>query len=175
MPIIENVHVLLSIILSYNYITENSKFRIFFHLSNPCLKSLYSIMLRSVISRRVRHTRAPGDAVHRTKLTTTEPGSDHSLAMQMYGDPDAPKTVVFLHGIMGNKRNWRNPSLIFVKANPAVRCITIDLRGHGDSQYFPGPNTVQNCAEDLHDTFQKFNIQPTILSAHSFGGKVALK
>ncbi|CAM9313462.1 unnamed protein product [Ectocarpus fasciculatus] len=95
--------------------------------------------------------------------------------MQTYGNPDASKTVVFLHGIMGNKRNWRNPSLLLVKANPDVRCITMDLRGHGDSQYFPGENTVQNCADDLHETFQKFNIQPTVLSAHSFGGKVALK
>jgi esterase len=107
-------------------------------------------------------------------LSSITPASRNSLAMQTFGPEDAPKTVVFLHGIMGNKRNWRNPALMLCKKNPDIKCITVDLRGHGESQNLPGANTVRNCAEDLYDTFQTHNIQPTVLAAHSFGGKVAV-
>lgn len=96
------------------------------------------------------------------------------LAIDVYGPPDAKRTAVFLHGILGNKKNWRGPCNKFVQLIPDLKCVAIDLRGHGSSQEMPGRNSVAQCALDLHETFAQYHIEPYMLCAHSFGGKVAL-
>ena len=95
------------------------------------------------------------------------------------------KSLFFLHGILGSKRNWRTPANVFRKLHPNFTCYAIDLRGHGESHFIDDSkikwenNTVYNSAEDLHELIinQKINSinTPNILCAHSFGGKVALK
>lgn len=95
------------------------------------------------------------------------------------------KSLVFLHGILGSKRNWRTPANVFTKLHPDFKCYAVDLRGHGDSHHREDSihnwedNTVHNSAQDLHEFIQDTHIgdakTPTILCAHSFGGKVALK
>jgi pimeloyl-ACP methyl ester carboxylesterase len=107
------------------------------------------------------------------------------LAYDIYSGPSGQsvnKSVAFMHGILGNKRNWRTPALSFQRANPDYKCIAIDLRGHGNSNAVQWQdNSVQNCAEDLAKFFTDDDISinhssaPNILCGHSFGGKVALK
>lgn len=93
------------------------------------------------------------------------------------------KSVVFLHGILGSKRNWRTPANVFRKLHPDFQCVTVDFRGHGDSHASIesewDENTVDNSALDLYQLTHSSPLglmkSPTILCAHSFGGKVALR
>lgn len=100
------------------------------------------------------------------------------------------KTALLMHGILGNKRNWRTPGKLLAKAHNDVRVVAMDHRGHGGSHGLAGANTVQSCAQDLHQAIQDtLDISgagagaasgvngetPHLLAGHSFGGKVALK
>ena len=98
-------------------------------------------------------------------------------------DPTPRYTISFWHGILGSKKNWRTVAKNFLEANPSFSATTIDHRGHGDSiSDGSRPNTIRSCAEDLDDLYKSEDYEltigitpPTILSAHSFGGKVALE
>jgi pimeloyl-ACP methyl ester carboxylesterase len=95
-------------------------------------------------------------------------------------------SIAFLHGILGSKRNWRTPCNVWVKHHPNFESYSIDHRGHGDSKYADvlPPHNITGCANDLEELFSTIlskqdNIYetptPTILVAHSFGGKIALR
>jgi len=92
------------------------------------------------------------------------------------------KSIVYLHGILGSRRNWRTPCNVWVKKQPKYGAISIDHRGHGDSYNLSRrdlPDTIENCAVDMENTLDNASENsinpPSILIAHSFGGKVALK
>ena len=82
--------------------------------------------------------------------------------------------------------------MAFRKSQPHFQCVTVDLRGHGDSGLYMGStgvamsdsHAVGHCAEDiLHLTnhpqlaipLRGLHAVPDLLVGHSFGGKVALK
>lgn len=95
------------------------------------------------------------------------------------------KSSIFLHGILGSKRNWRTPATVFKKLHPDFDCVTVDFRGHGESNpthrspYLWEDNTVDSCSHDLSklidSKLDEISVAPNIIVAHSFGGKVALK
>jgi pimeloyl-ACP methyl ester carboxylesterase len=97
------------------------------------------------------------------------------LAHDVYGSkaPVAP-VAMLLHGILGSKKNWASVARRLVERDPARRVITVDLRGHGSSHDQPPPNTVDACASDVAELCAHLGEEPTVLSGHSFGGKVAL-
>jgi pimeloyl-ACP methyl ester carboxylesterase len=97
------------------------------------------------------------------------------LAYDLIGNSSSPCTAVFLHGIVGSKRNWRTPCQQFILKNPMYKGITIDLRGHGDSHSHSNDHTLDNCAQDLTKLFNHLQINPELVCGHSFGGKVVLK
>ena len=97
------------------------------------------------------------------------------LSYEIYGDHSAPKTAVFLHGILGSKRNWRTPSKKFALKYPNFKSIIVDLRGHGLSHKLEGESTIPSCAQDLKELFSDLDVSPSIICGHSFGGKVALE
>lgn len=84
---------------------------------------------------------------------------------------------VWLHGILGHKKNWRTCSRKFLNYAGDIygSSVVPEYRGHGESHGFSGPNTVAHCAVDLKDLFQHLHIEPALVCAHSFGGKVILK
>lgn len=47
-----------------------------------------------------------------------------------------PETIIFLHGIGGNKDNWRDQLHYF--AEQGFRSVAWDVRGYGDSDDYPG-------------------------------------
>ena len=112
--------------------------------------------------------------------------SIHSSSLLAYdkincNDPK-DKLIVYLHGILGSKRNWRTPCNVWVKKHPMYGAISIDHRGHGDSYNLSErnlPDTIENCAIDINNTLNIASENsinpPSIIIAHSFGGKVALK
>jgi pimeloyl-ACP methyl ester carboxylesterase len=87
-------------------------------------------------------------------------------------------TAYFLHGILGSKRNWRTPARACLKLFPEGYVgVAIDTRAHGDSIVSKDmqPHSVKACALDLAQFIEDSPMQPpSILVAHSFGGKVAL-
>jgi predicted alpha/beta-fold hydrolase len=105
------------------------------------------------------------------------------LAHDVYRDnltssPDS-KLVIFLHGILGNKRNWRTPCVKWVQRECTHQCVAIDHRGHGSStlnHFVNGEHTIGHCANDVYHLINGvLDTDPYIICAHSFGGKVALE
>lgn len=109
-----------------------------------------------------------------------------SYDIYQQNDNNSNNTAVFLHGILGSKRNWRTPANTWLQLNSSYNtCVTIDHRGHGKSIGFnsnKNTNTINTCAKDTDNTLRYIEndiihhkLTPTILFAHSFGGKVALR
>lgn len=101
------------------------------------------------------------------------------LAYELLGSPLAPKTLLFLHGMLGRRTNLRSFAQRFVWGSE-TNALLVDHRGHGDSHGFPAPHTVLACSEDcLKLTEHLVNsggiqAMPKAVVGHSFGGKVAL-
>ncbi|XP_022939884.1 uncharacterized protein LOC111445615 [Cucurbita moschata] len=89
--------------------------------------------------------------------------------------PDPP-TAVFLHGILGSRKNWGTFARRLAKEFPAWQFLLVDLRCHGDSTFTTkmSPHTVSATALDVLKLVRQLKITPRVLVGHSFGGKVVL-
>uniref|UniRef100_K3WZR1 AB hydrolase-1 domain-containing protein n=1 Tax=Globisporangium ultimum (strain ATCC 200006 / CBS 805.95 / DAOM BR144) TaxID=431595 RepID=K3WZR1_GLOUD len=85
------------------------------------------------------------------------------------------KTALIMHGILGNKLNWRTFAMRLAAANPDWRFIALDHRGHGDSPSFSVPHTIEACADDVIKLAEELKVEPDAVFGHSFGGKIALQ
>lgn len=89
------------------------------------------------------------------------------------------KSIIFTHGILGNKRNWRTASHEFLKLRNNFKAIAVDHPGHGVSPADLSTHTsVESCAIDLLNLLNnklEISLSSSILCGHSFGGKVVLK
>ncbi|XP_019444614.1 PREDICTED: uncharacterized protein LOC109348582 isoform X1 [Lupinus angustifolius] len=88
----------------------------------------------------------------------------------------APPTAVFLHGILGCRKNWGSFARRLAQEFPTWQFLLVDMRCHGDSASIKkrGPHTVQSAALDVLKLVRELRITPRVLVGHSFGGKVAL-
>jgi pimeloyl-ACP methyl ester carboxylesterase len=93
----------------------------------------------------------------------------HYLAL---GQP-SPKTAIFLHGIMGNKKNWQGFVKTFIESFGSWNAIVFDLRNHGESSKHQAPFSVEAAARDVAEALNILTIKPRAIIGHSFGGKVA--
>lgn len=96
----------------------------------------------------------------------------YSLVTSRDGHPS--RSVLFLHGILGSRSNWRGTARRWVSARPDWGAVLVDLRKHGDSQDFPPPHTVESAAADLATLKGAVDNPVCAVLGHSFGGKVAL-
>eukprot|EP00981_Chlorochromonas_danica_P012595 scaffold5198_cov176-Ochromonas_danica.AAC.2 len=63
-------------------------------------------------------------------------------------------SIAFLHGILGNKRNWQTPAKAFLKALPDFSATTLDLVGHGASYAgVDSPPTLRHSALEVRRLF----------------------
>jgi pimeloyl-ACP methyl ester carboxylesterase len=64
--------------------------------------------------------------------------------------PDPP-TAVFLHGILGCRKNWGTFAKRLAREFPMWQFLLVDLRCHGDSASMKkrGPHTVASAALDV--------------------------
>lgn len=93
-------------------------------------------------------------------------------------DEPPERWMLFLHGILGRRANWRSFARSYVARRPGWGAVLVDLREHGDSLGMPGPHTVEAAGEDLVE------VAASVVAAHggriagvlghSFGGKVAI-
>lgn len=110
--------------------------------------------------------------------------SSSTLAYERYDGINASKhNGIFIHGILGSKKNMRTPAKEFIQLFPNYSAYTLDLRGHGassSSSLNEGTSTMTQCAKDLERFFSlnlpvETNHIPEMICAHSLGGKVVLK
>lgn len=83
--------------------------------------------------------------------------------------------MLFLHGILGTGINLRTLAKRFVAVRPQWQGVLVDLRAHGGSQGRDGDDTVENCAADVAALAASLSVPVAAVTAHSFGGKVALQ
>ncbi|KAG0475862.1 hypothetical protein HPP92_012307 [Vanilla planifolia] len=89
--------------------------------------------------------------------------------------PDTP-TAVFLHGILGGRKNWGSFARRLAQEFPLWQFLLVDLRCHGDSAQIKKhePHTVASAALDVLQLVSQLRMIPRVLVGHSFGGKVVL-
>jgi pimeloyl-ACP methyl ester carboxylesterase len=97
----------------------------------------------------------------------------HGIVTSRSADPD--RYMLFLHGILGTRANWRGIARRFVEARPRWGAILVDLREHGDSLGLSGPHTVGAAAADLTELEGSLALPIGGALGHSFGGKVVLE
>ncbi|CAN6584332.1 unnamed protein product [Malus baccata var. baccata] len=98
-----------------------------------------------------------------------------------------PPTAVFLHGILGSKKNWSLALSVMsdiagtftrrlAQEFPTWQFLLVDLRCHGDSASSKksGPHSVSSSALDVLELVRQLRLTPRVIVGHSFGGKVAL-
>ncbi|MEE4209866.1 MAG: alpha/beta hydrolase, partial [Parvularcula sp.] len=81
------------------------------------------------------------------------------------------QVILFLHGIGGNRTNWRTQIDEFGQDHKAAAW---DLRGYGDSEDYDGPMTFADLRADLARTLDFLEAERAILVGLSLGGRIAL-
>ena len=79
--------------------------------------------------------------------------------------------LVFVHGAACNRRFWDQQRWRFSSAH---RVVTVDLRGHGESDAPLERYTVRLFADDVAWTCTELGIERPVVVGHSLGGLVAL-
>lgn len=92
------------------------------------------------------------------------------LFYQIFGE-DSSSKLVFLHGIMGQGRNWMS---IAKKFSTQYQCLIYDQRGHGRSIQPDSGYQIDDYVEDLRQLLDHLGWQKIKLVGHSMGGRVAL-
>jgi 3-oxoadipate enol-lactonase len=87
-----------------------------------------------------------------------------------YDDIGSGPAVLLVHGFPLDHTMWTYQ----VEAlSDNYRVIAPDLRGHGKSEAMPGPYTMDQMAEDLHELLAQLNVPRVVLAGLSMGGYVA--
>lgn len=91
-----------------------------------------------------------------------------SLRYEERGDPDAD-ALILLHGYTDSRQSF---DLLRANLPPGIRTITIDLRGHGDSDR-PGSYRISEMADDVVRFIDAKGLRRATLVGHSMGSLVA--
>jgi pimeloyl-ACP methyl ester carboxylesterase len=82
---------------------------------------------------------------------------------------DGP-SLVFLHGLAESRASW-NPVVRLL--SPRFRCVSIDLRGHGES-IASDKVDVPTASADVACVCRKLGLDHPVIVGHSIGGPVAI-
>lgn len=101
----------------------------------------------------------------------TLPGSGLRLIADVAGAATAP-TVLFLHGSGQTRQSWG--TALQEAARRGYRAISLDLRGHGDSDWAPdGKYALESFTADVRQAIEHLGSEPIVVGA-SLGGLVGL-
>jgi pimeloyl-ACP methyl ester carboxylesterase len=105
----------------------------------------------------------------RTRTVRTEDGVP--LHVEEVGPPDAPLTVVFVHGYVHQMAVWHYQRQALAADSPG-RLVFYDHRSHGRSgRGAPDTATIDQLGRDLHTVLQEVAPRgPIVLVGHSMGG-----
>jgi pimeloyl-ACP methyl ester carboxylesterase len=98
-------------------------------------------------------------------------GSDLNLVADVTGPATGP-TILFLHGSGQTRQSWGSA---LAKANQrGYRAISLDLRGHGDSDWSPDREyTLERFADDIRQVITELGREPILVGA-SLGGIIGM-
>ena len=85
------------------------------------------------------------------------------------GSPDA-RPMVLLHALGEQGSDW--DGVVLDRFAERYRTITLDLRGHGASDW-PGDYGFRLMADDVEDVLDQMAVSGVVLVGHSLGGAVA--
>lgn len=107
--------------------------------------------------------------------TTTPVGGDHEAKTITSRSSFTKPPVIFLHGLLGNRRNFATIGRSLAQQlDRKRRIIGVDLRNHGDTaSNIPHSMTYQEMALDVLAFLDREAIAEAVLVGHSMGGKVA--
>lgn len=97
--------------------------------------------------------------------TTFVPGPPRLAIDHMGSGP----FLMFLHGIGGNRANWRDQLPVFAEDFHAA---SWDARGYGDSDDYDGPLDFGDFAADLVRVLDHFGVARAHLCGLSMGGRI---
>ena len=101
----------------------------------------------------------------------TVPGSGIRLVADAVGAANAPM-LLFLHGSGQTRQSWGRA--LEEAAKRGYRAISLDLRGHGDSDWSPdGKYTLEHFAADVRIAIEHLGGEPILVGA-SLGGIVGM-
>jgi pimeloyl-ACP methyl ester carboxylesterase len=89
-----------------------------------------------------------------------------------YEDTGKGTPLVLIHGVGGDSTEW---SEVTPEMSKEVRCIAVDLRGHGKSEKPDMPYTQDMFADDIAALLDILKISKAYICGISMGGFVALK
>ncbi len=93
------------------------------------------------------------------------------LRYLLQGERENPY-IVFLHGFMGQARDWRR---VTAALQERYCCVSIDLPGHGDSTALAeDAYTMPGAAAAVVRTLDQLGIKEAALVGYSMGGRLAL-
>ena len=95
-----------------------------------------------------------------------------SVELQVCHQAGHDPALVFLHGGLGNRFNWRSQYEFFGDRGYTV--LAYDLAGHGQSDAYPH-NSLGRHRRDLTRLLEKFQIESPILCCHSYGVPLGLE
>ena len=94
------------------------------------------------------------------------------LSVLEWGQPDAP-TIVLLHGGSLTAHTW---DLVCASLSERYRCLAVDLRGHGDSEWpADGDYQLGTMARDIAELIALECTAPPVLIGMSLGGLTSIK
>jgi pimeloyl-ACP methyl ester carboxylesterase len=97
----------------------------------------------------------------------------HKGATLAYEDRGAGQPAfVFVHGWTCNRTFFAPQAAHFVRQH---RVVSIDLRGHGESDKPQGPSTRAQDADDIAYVIERLGLGPVVAVGHSMGGTVVLQ
>ena len=115
------------------------------------------------------------------KLSTSQPvrlrqgvtlAVSHSPAAVQKNDRNATPALVFLHGGLGNRFNWRIQYEFAIAQG--WESLNYDLAGHGDSSGY-SRYSIGRHQRDLTRLLKKFDIAKPVLCCHSYGVPIGLE
>ena len=104
-----------------------------------------------------------------TCQTVTLPHVDFGVTQ----DSSLATPIIFLHGLLGSKRNFGSIGASLSKQLAPRRILGVDLRNHGDTLPHYDSMTYADMAQDVFQFMSQQSIDRAILVGHSMGGKVA--
>lgn len=94
---------------------------------------------------------------------------DITMNYEVVGEGDP---LLLIHGLGSSLRDWE---FQLAELSAHYRVITVDLRGHGDTDKPPGPYSMPQFADDLINLMNAFRVGTAHVVGISLGGMVGLQ
>ena len=91
---------------------------------------------------------------------------DININYEIIGDG---QPLLFIHGLGSSLRDWEEQIPVFSKK---FKVITLDLRGHGQTDKPKGPYSISMFAEDIAELIKSLKIDPVHVVGISLGGAI---